>query len=307
MRRVAIVVEMIGGVGLSLIVAGPLAGQGPDLLALATLAPPATLAAAAAPAATAPAAAMPAATLGYAGRDADGVPHYIRRSFSADERELLRRVYGIEDPNRLYLSDSLPDAAIIYDTSRDRGHAHLVGSHRVGAPSVRREGESWEALERRLASGEPGAFPRSVARADTSLASLDSMAGPHFRRMLSDARRAGFRVRVAETRRSPERQAYIVTLSRHLTHTLTSRHTDGYAVDLVIDDGNLRRRRTRERWTEFRRWVAAYEAGRFRIIGTPERSWDWPHVELNRGRPGFRSVDELLEAARTAGRDEQGR
>ena len=285
------------GLGLALITPRPAAGQGGDLLALATVAPAGAFAA--------PAAA--ASTLAYAGRDADGVPHYLRRPFTAEERDALRRVYGIEDPGRLYLSDSLPDAAIIYDTSRDRGHDHLVGSHRVGAPSVRRDGESWEELEHRLAATEPGGFPRAVARADTSLASLDSMAAPHFMRMLSDARRAGFRVRIAETRRSPERQAYLVTLSRHLTHTLTSRHTDGYAVDLVIEDGNLRRRRTRERWTEFRRWVATYDAGRFRIIGTPEASWDWPHVELNRGRPGFRSVDELLAAARAAEPDGRGR
>jgi hypothetical protein len=32
-------------------------------------------------------------------------------------------------------------------------------------------------------------------------------------------------------------------------------------------------------------------------MGTPERSWDWPHVELADGPLGFRSVEELLQAA----------
>src|ERR687896_2594403 len=42
----------------------------------------------------------------YMGRDGEGVPHYIQRPFSAEERLLLREQLGIEDPSRLYLSDS---------------------------------------------------------------------------------------------------------------------------------------------------------------------------------------------------------
>ena len=33
-------------------------------------------------------------------------------------------------------------------------------------------------------------------------------------------------------------------------------------------------------------------------LGTPERSCDWPHVELADAPLGFRSVEALLEAAR---------
>ena len=55
---------------------------------------------------------------------------------------------------------------------------------------------------------------------------------------------------------------------------------------------------TRARWIAFRRWVAGFEGGRFRLLGTPERSWDWPHVELADAPLGFRSVEALLEAAR---------
>jgi hypothetical protein len=44
--------------------------------------------------------------------------------------------------------------------------------------------------------------------------------------------------------------------------------------------------------------VAGFEGGRFRSLGIPDRSWDWPHVELADAPLGFRSVEELLQAAR---------
>ena len=87
---------------------------------------------------------------GYAGRDADGVPRYIQRYFSPEERRLLREHFGIEDPNRLYLSDTTAQAYLNYDTERDPGAGRLVRTYRVGAPSVRLPGETWEELERRL-------------------------------------------------------------------------------------------------------------------------------------------------------------
>jgi hypothetical protein len=42
----------------------------------------------------------------YAGRDEDGIPRYIQRPFSDEERQLLREHFGIEEPSRLYLSDT---------------------------------------------------------------------------------------------------------------------------------------------------------------------------------------------------------
>ena len=54
----------------------------------------------------------------------------------------------------------------------------------------------------------------------------------------------------------------------------------------------------RVRWIAFRRWVAGFEGGRFRLLGTSEHSWDWPHVELADAPLGFRSVEALLQAAR---------
>ena len=89
-----------------------------------------------------------------------------------------------------------------------------------------------------------------------------------------------------------------MVLGRGLTFTATSMHSARHAVDLVVGDGDLRNPRTRARWIAFRRWVAGFEGGRFRLLGSPERSWDWPHVELADAPLGFRSVEELLQAAR---------
>jgi hypothetical protein len=242
------------------------------------------------------AAAYPRAS--YAGRNEAGIPRYLQRAFSAEERQLLREQFGIEEPSRLYLSDTLSGASLTYDSDWDRGERDLVSSYRVGAPSVRRPGETWEELERRLAETDPASFPRTTHRADASLASLDSVVRPAVARMLAAARRAGFRVRITEARRSAERQAYLLTLDARLTHTATSRHGEGFAVDVVVDDGNLGNPTTRRHWSAFRRWVVTTQRGAFRLIGAPERSWDWPHIEYVAGPPGFRSIEELLGTAR---------
>lgn len=142
-------------------------------------------------------------------------------SGSSAERRLLRAQFGIEAPNRLYLSDTLPGASLTYDSDWDRGEHDLVSSYRVGASSVRRPGETWEVLEARLAATDPVSVPRSARRADVAIASLDSTIRPAMRRMLDAARGAGFRVRITETRRSVQRQAYLLTLNGHLTHTAT--------------------------------------------------------------------------------------
>src|SRR5688572_541057 len=233
----------------------------------------------------------------YMGRDEDGVPHYIQRPFSAEERQLLRDHFGIEDPGRLYLSDSSTHRYLVYDTKRDR-EGVIVMSDRVGAASVRRPGESWEQLERRVRRMRPSSFDPAVRVADTSLSSLNPAVRSETERMLAAARQAGFRVRVAETNRSPERQAYLLSRRGRWTYTATSHHTGGWAVDVVVGDGNLRHRRTRRQWIAFRSWLLAYGGGNFRIIGAPERSWDWSHIEMTGGPPGFQSVEELLVAAR---------
>jgi D-alanyl-D-alanine carboxypeptidase len=235
----------------------------------------------------------------YAGRDDNGVPRYIERPFTDEERRLLRDHFGIGEPGRLYLSDTTGTAYLNYDTERDPGAGKLVRSYRVGAESVRLPGETWEELERRLAATRPADFPASARVADTALASLDPEARPAFERMLAAARRAGHRVKVVETHRTPERQAYLMASGGGLTFTATSKHSSGRAVDLIVGDGNLKNARTRARWTAFRRWVTTFEGGRFRLIGAPNASWDWPHVELA-GPLGYRSIEALLLAAARA-------
>jgi hypothetical protein len=235
----------------------------------------------------------------YAGRDAEGIPRYIQRPFSDRERRRLREHFGIEEPSRLYLSDTTAEAYLNYDTERDPGAGRLVRSYRVGAPSVRLPGETWEQLERRLATMRPTDFPASATVADTALASLDPEARPEFERMLAAARRAGHWVKVVETHRTPERQAYLLASAGGLTFTATSKHSSGRAVDVIVGDGNLKSRRTRTRWIAFRRWVTEYQDGRFRLIGLPEKSWDWPHIELP-GPLGYGSIEALLLAAQTA-------
>jgi D-alanyl-D-alanine carboxypeptidase len=235
----------------------------------------------------------------YAGRDEAGVPRYIQRVFSAEERDLLRKHFGIEEPGRLYLSDTSSNAYLNYDTERDPGAGRLVRSYRVGAPSVRLPGETWEELERRLAQMRPDDFPASARVADSSLSSLEPEIREAFDRMLAAARTAGHRVRVVETLRSAERQAYLVAAGGGVTFTATSKHSFGRAIDVVVGNGSLKNRRTRARWIAFRRWVTLYDGGRFQLIGEPDKSWDWPHIEL--GSPlGYRSIEALLLAARRA-------
>ena len=169
----------------------------------------------------------------------------------------------------------------------------------MGAPSVRLPGETWEELERRLARMRPADFPASARVADTALASLDPEARAAFERML--AARAGapatgsesWRPTALPSGRLPDGVRRRPHLHRHLEALLGAR------------GGPDRRRRkpeskrTRARWIAFRRWVTGYEGGRFRLIGAPEKSWDWPHVELA-GPLGYRSIEALLLAARTA-------
>jgi hypothetical protein len=73
---------------------------------------------------------------------------------------------------------------------------------------------------------------------------------------------------------------------------------DGFAVDVVVDGGDLRNPVTRKHWIAFRRWVLATWGGEFRLIGEAERSWDWPHIEYVDGPSAFHSVEELLASAR---------
>ena len=235
----------------------------------------------------------------YTGTDARGIPHYARHVFTDEERRLLRDVYGIQDPNRLYVSDSTEDGLLKYDTRVKRCRTCYVNSYRVGFVSVRRPGETWEEVERRVRSMRPRDFSTAArVSSDRSVADLDPAVRGDVERMLADARRAGFTLRVVATYRSPEHEAYLMAIGGGRTLTLTSLHSYGRAIDIVVGDGNIRRRATRAQWIAFRRWVTRYKGDTFRILGTPERTWDWRHVEMPTSSVGFRTIEAALDRAR---------
>lgn len=236
--------------------------------------------------------------LAYAGYDRHGIPRYTRRTFNAEERRLLRDYFGVSEPARLYLTDSSAAARLEYDTRPKLCRACLVNSYIVGAPSLRRPGETWEELEHRVVRMRRHEFPEWTTEPSTGLSVLDPEVRTAFARMLADARRAGFPVQVVETFRSPLRSAFVYWIGRGRTRTITSVHSLGRAVDVVVWRGDPKRARVTPEWIRFRRWVTRYDGGRFKLIGTPANTWDWPHVEYRGEDLGFHSIEEALAAAR---------
>lgn len=214
---------------------------------------------------------------------------------------LLRRAYGIEDPTRLYVSDSTEEGILKYDTQRKRCLTCYVNSYRIGYVSVRRPGESWEEVERRVQTTPPQAFTGSAHPESVSTADLDPDVRPLAEEMLRAARAAGFRLRVTATYRSPLREAFLMAEGKGRTHTLTSNHSYGRALDIAVDDGDRADPRTRRDWIAFRRWVTLYRTPTnesFRILGGIDRSWDWAHVELPSSTLGFDSIEQAVARAR---------
>jgi hypothetical protein len=237
----------------------------------------------------------------YEGHDEHDIPHYATRDFSPEEADVLRRAYGIEDPHRLYASDSTGEGILKYDTQVKRCRTCYVNSYRVGFVSVRRPGESWEQAERRVRATPAHNFTGYPHPAGNSLADLDPEIRPLVERMLADARAAGFTARVTATYRSPQREAFLMTKGGGRTHTLTSAHSYGRALDVVIDDGNRRHAATMAHWIAFRRWVTEHRTATgelFHILGTPDRTWDWGHVELPTEHVGFHTIDEAVARGR---------
>ena len=236
----------------------------------------------------------------YEGVDARGIPHYSTLKLSNDDAMLLRRAYGIEDPGRLYVSDSTEEGILKYDTQRKRCLTCYVNSYRIGYVSVRRAGESWEEAERRVKATSPQTFTGSAYPSSTSTADLDPDVRPLAEGMLRSARAAGFRLRVTATYRSPLREAFLMAEGKGRTHTLTSNHSYGRALDVVIDDGNRTRPRTMRDWVAFRRWVTHYRTPTnesFRVLGRIDRTWDWPHVELPSSTIGFETIEQAIARA----------
>jgi hypothetical protein len=229
------------------------------------------------------------------------MPRYASVAVSSADAELLRRAYGIEDPERLYFTDSTEDGTLKYDTQRKQCLGCLVNTYHIGYVSVRQPGESWEQAERRVRSAPAKVFTGSPRPASTSTADLDPDIQPLADAMLRDAKEAGFRLHVMATYRSPLRQAFLMAKGKGRTHTLTSNHSYGRALDIVIDNGNRANPRTKRDWIAFRRWITEYHTAtgeRFHVLGEIDRSWDWAHVELPSPAIGFHSIDDAIARAR---------
>jgi len=232
----------------------------------------------------------------YTGYDARGVPHYARLALSSADSALLRAQFGVDDPGLLYVSDSTPGGYLKFDVSPDGGTHDYVDSYGIGFASVRHRGETWRAFDARIHHTPRSAFPANIMGRDRSLADLDPAVQPLFTRMVADAARAGFHLTVSESYRSPEREAFLLSLGKGRTYTATSLHSYGRAVDFLLDGHVGPTRRTRAHWIAFRSWVLAYDP-RLSLLGTPSRTWDWAHVQVAEGL-GFRTVDQALAAAR---------
>ncbi|MGH7617175.1 MAG: hypothetical protein ACREPM_08115 [Gemmatimonadaceae bacterium] len=238
----------------------------------------------------------------YEGHDSRGVPRYATQPFSQEDSLILRRAYGVEDPHRLYVSDSTDKGILEYDTRTKQCRSCLVNSYDIGFTSVRRPDESWEQAERRVQAARARRFTGGPHPMSYSTADLDPTIRAGVDRMLDDAAAAGFKLRIIATYRSPERQAYLMSLGGNRTHTLTSSHSYGRALDLVVDDGNRAHKKTKADWIAFRIWVTRYRAPTgetFRVLGAMDHTWDWPHVEVPSDKIGFRSIDDALERGRT--------
>ncbi len=237
----------------------------------------------------------------YEGVDARGIPHYATIALSSADADLLRRAYGIEDAHRLYVSDSTDEGILKYDTRRKRCRTCYVNSYRIGYVSVRRPGESWEQAERRVRRTPPSAFTGGGQPSSTWTGDLDPDVRPLADAMLRAARVAGFRVRVTTTYRSPRREAFLMAEGHGRTHTLTSNHSYGRALDIIVDDGDVAHARTRRHWIAFRRWVTRYRTPggeTFRVLGRADHTWDWPHVELPSSTIGFDTIEGAVARAR---------
>lgn len=243
-----------------------------------------------------------AEAVSYEGTDSRGIPHYATVTLSSADSDLLRRAYGIEDPHRLYVSDSTDEGILKYDTQRKRCFVCYVNSYSVGFVSVRRPGESWEQAERRVRSTPLRVFAGSAHPASASTADLDPDVRPLADAMLRDASAAGFHLRVVATYRSPQREAFLMAEGKGRTHTLTSNHSYGRALDIVVDDGNRGHARTKQDWIAFRRWVTSYRTATgvsFRVLGRLDHTWDWAHVQLPSSTIGFDTIEEAIARARS--------
>jgi len=91
----------------------------------------------------------------------DGIPLYLARGYTPNERALLLGAFGIEAPQRMYLSDSSDAAILKYDVRLKQCRACYVDTYRVGFLSMRHPDETWERFEARIR--QPASKPAAAA------------------------------------------------------------------------------------------------------------------------------------------------
>lgn len=239
----------------------------------------------------------------YDGVNSRGFPNYATGvTLSRSDAAILLRAYGVEDPRRLYIPDSTEDGLLKYDRQVKRCPKCYVNSDRIGSVSVRRMGESWEKGERRVRNSPARLFTRGAHPESQSLNDLDVTVRPIVRRMLDNAVAAGFQLRVSATLSSPLREAFLMAQGGGRTYRLTSNHSYGDAVDIVVGERMASREQQKAEWIRFRRWVTRYKTPTgesFRILGTADRTWDRPHVELLSSVHGFHTISEAVARGRS--------
>ncbi|HST07844.1 MAG TPA: hypothetical protein VLJ83_06700 [Gemmatimonadaceae bacterium] len=234
----------------------------------------------------------------YSGSDDRGVPHYFDGKLDPDAIGVLRRAFGVVATAHLYISDSSSAGLLKYDPQAKSCATCYVNSYRIGFISIRRPGESWEDLERRLRTMSRSSFVRSSLVTSTSVSAMDPAIQGEVAQMLDAAHRLGFRTHIMSTYRSPGQEALLMREGGGRTHTLTSLHSYGRAIDVQIDDGRLGNPSTRRHWIAFRQWVTRFHGNVFHVLGAADKTWDWPHVELPSEKIGFRSIDAAVAAGR---------
>jgi hypothetical protein len=234
----------------------------------------------------------------YSGSDDRGVPHYFDGALSPDAIGVLRRAFGVVATSHLYISDSSRAGLLKYDPQAKTCATCYVNSYRIGFISIRRPGESWEDLERRLRTMSRSSFVKSSLVTSASVSAMDPAIQGEVAQMLDAAHQVGFRTHIMSTYRSPEQEALLMREGGGRTHTLTSLHSYGRAIDVQIDDGRLGNPSTRRHWIAFRQWVTRFHGNVFHVLGAADKTWDWPHVELPSDKIGFRSIDAAVAEGR---------
>jgi hypothetical protein len=149
---------------------------------------------------------------------------------------LNRDTLGVSDPKRVHKN---AEGAWVYDSTR-RTRDGKVPTHRLDGVSGRRPEESWEQYEDRVVSTPLSSYPKSAFEVDNKISSLDPDVQGKFNSLFDEARKQGIHFKIAETRRSQDRQEVLYHQGRGndsdenpVTWTLTGNHVTGRAADVV--------------------------------------------------------------------------